>query len=95
MDKEETIRCISEIEGITEASQLTFLAEALDKSTVPELAVPCLLKLLKHASALVREGAVYGLEGHLEFPGVREQLEAVANNDFSSGVRIAAREAVE
>jgi hypothetical protein len=43
----------------------------------------------------VREGAVYGLDGHLEYPGVRELLRTVAEYDIREGVRLAASEALE
>ena len=49
--------------GNLRPSQLTFAAEALANASDPFLVVPCLLRLLDHSSSLVREGAVYGLEG--------------------------------
>jgi hypothetical protein len=54
-------------EGTLPPVQLTFAAEALALATDSTLTVPCLLELLSHPSSIVREGAVYGLEGHINF----------------------------
>jgi hypothetical protein len=80
-------------EGDLSVPQLTFAAEALSK-VESDLACPCLFLLLTHSESLVREGAVYGLDGHLEYPGVRELLRTVAEYDIREGVRLAASEAL-
>ena len=79
---------------VLKPSTLTFAAEALCFAT-SEIAVPCLLNLLQHKSSSVREGAVYGLEGHLDYPRVREVLNEVAQTDSNPGVQMAATEALE
>jgi hypothetical protein len=75
--------------------QLTFVAEELANVSNSNLVVPCLLKLLNHSESLVREGAVYGLEGHLEYPGVIESLVKISTEDPREGVRLAASEALD
>ena len=82
-------------EGSMTPSGLTFAAEAVSLVKDSSIAVPCLFKLLNHAFAIVREGAVYGLEGHLNYEGVKERLNQIAKNDPSEGVREAASEALE
>lgn len=76
-------------------TKLTFAAESLAISKDSNIVVPCLLNLLNHKSSLVREGAVYGLEGHLNYPEVRARLKEIALNDLQEGVREAATEALE
>jgi hypothetical protein len=49
--------------------------------------------LLGHASAVVREGAIYGLQKHLD-ADVRASLEMLARSDSSAGVRSAAEDAL-
>lgn len=75
-------------------SRLTFSAEALSEGD-PKTAVPELIRLVSHPSSLVREGAVYGLEGHLEYGNVREILRGISLNDPADGVREAATEAID
>lgn len=79
--------------GSLSISQLTFEAEELAKVSNSNLVVPCLLKLLNHSESLVR--AVYGLEGHLEYPGVIESLFKISTEDPREGVRLAASEALD
>jgi hypothetical protein len=94
--RHEPLKLVAWIEdGTLNASQLTFAAESLSKSSESDLVVPCLFRLLTHTSSLVREGAVYGLEGHLEYRGVRSRLGDIASDDPREGVREAAREALE
>ena len=76
-------------------SDLTFAAEIASKVKDSSLAVPCLLKLLGHAHPVVREGAIYGIEGHLNYEGVRDKLSRMAKEDPSEGVREAAKEALK
>lgn len=82
-------------DGTLLPSQLTYAAEALGECRDSSMAVTCLFKLLTHPSSLVREGAVYGLEGHLDHAGVRGRLEEVVREDPRRGVRTAAAEALE
>lgn len=69
-------------------SELTFAAEAAGK-----ILDAALIRLLDHPSALVREGAVYGL-AELVNDEVRAALENTRKNDASPGVREAAEEAL-
>lgn len=72
---------------------LTFAAEVAGK--LPgDTARAALLSLLSHPSALVREGAVYGLRHHRSAV-VDEQLRALATRDDSAGVREAAHTVLE
>jgi HEAT repeat protein len=74
---------------------LSFAAEALGTASDSGLAVPALLALLDHRSAPVREGAIYGLEKHLERSGsARATLKRIATTDPSPGVRAAAQDAL-
>jgi HEAT repeat protein len=73
----------------------TFAAEAAGGIELSAAAVPSLLPLLEHPSAVVREGAVYGLANHLDYAGVREQLGLVASGDVSPGVRRAALDTLD
>jgi hypothetical protein len=89
-------KLISWIEdGTMDFSDLTFAAEALNLTKESEIVVPCLLKLLGHIQPVVREGAVYGLEGHLNYKNTHHILRFVSIMDSSEGVRIAAKEALE
>lgn len=73
---------------------LTYAAEIAGK--IPgDAAIDPLLRLLDHDSALVREGAVYGLCHHTESSRVLSRLKLLAESDLSPGVRAAARGAVE
>jgi hypothetical protein len=93
--KEDPDRLISLIEGGTlRATEITYAAEAL-AVVKGSRAVDCLLKLLGNPSSLIREGAIYGLEGHLDQPNIRERLQEIARSDPKEGVREAASEALE
>lgn len=59
------------------------------------LVVPALLRTLRHDRAIVREGAVYGLRFHRGDIRVLEALQKTADDDASSGVRLAAREVLD
>ena len=77
---------------------LTFAAEALGLIENSSLATELLERLTRHSSALVREGAVYGLAMHpdLARPGpVRAAVEQLVQDDPSPGVREAATEALD
>lgn len=52
--------------GTLPPGDLTFAAESLGRRTSAELAVPVLLPLLQSESPMVREGAVLGLDVHVE-----------------------------
>lgn len=80
--------------GTLTISQLTFAAEALALVTDSSIAVPTLMRLLLSNQPVVREGAVYGLEGHLGYGNVRNILKFVYLLDPASGVSIAAKEAL-
>jgi hypothetical protein len=74
---------------------LTFAAEALGLADTA-IAVAVLVRLTRHASPVVREGAVYGLARHVAAsPEARRALELLAAEDASQGVRQAAAEAIE
>jgi len=79
---------------VLKPTDLTFAAEILGSVNDRALVVRTLLPLLDHASALVREGAVYGLSGHMT-PEVTTRLRQVVALDPSHGVSTAAREALE
>lgn len=73
---------------------LTFAAEHLgvicrDSTLVRRVLCP----LLRHADALIREGALYGLNGHLD-EKTRKVIDVMASNDPSKGVRQAAADLV-
>ena len=82
-------------QGTLKNSEITHAAESLALSKNSSIVVPCLLNLLNHKSSLVREGAVYGLEGHLNHDGVRERLKEISSTDPQEGVREAATEALD
>jgi hypothetical protein len=79
--------------GHLEPADLTFAAEALGRSNMGWLVRPTLKPLLHHASAVVREGAIYGLQRHID-TGIRATLETLAKSDPSAGVRSAAEDAL-
>jgi len=74
-------------------AELTFAAALGDSQTT--LACSCLLRLLAHKEPVVREGAIYGLQGHLRSPGVKERLARVAESDPREGVRLAAQDSLD
>ena len=75
-------------------TRVTFAAEAAGAIVDRARAVPVLLSLLRHADALVREGAIYGLASDAA-PDVLAALQRIAAGDPSAGVRAAANDAVE
>jgi len=82
--------------GALEPSALTFAAEWAGRTGSPA-ATAVLVALLEHPSALVREGAVYGLQHLLAGPGVVAALRAHATEarERSAAVREAVREALQ
>ncbi len=79
--------------GQLEPADLTFAAEALGRSNMGWLVRSTLKPLLHHASAVVREGAIYGLQRHID-ANARATLETLAKSDPSAGVRSAAEDAL-
>ena len=77
--------------------QLTFAAECAGRADLKRLVAATVLPLLRHPSALVREGAIYGLELLQDQLGVRDAivLHSLVEHEPSRGVRDAARDALE
>ncbi len=80
--------------GRLRPAQLTFAAECLGSLVDAALAEASLLPLSRSDSALVREGAAYGL-AKLRSPAAKARLQELAADDTSLGVREAATEALE
>lgn len=80
--------------GLLRPADLTFAAEALGRSSDSALVRSTLVDLLCHESAVVREGAIYGLSNHLD-DAVRALLQRIAAEDPSTAVRDVARDAYE
>ena len=74
-------------------ADLTFAAEAVGRCKDSTLVRVALQPLLRHASPVVREGAIYGIANHLDLSSRRE-LERLAGEDASPGVRAAATDAL-
>jgi len=78
-----------------EDANLSFAAEAAGQLADRRQAIAALRSLLHHRSAIVREGAIYGLMPHLDD---RDQaaplLDPVAQDDPSAAVRSVAQEAL-
>lgn len=82
--------------SIARPALLTFAAEAAGRIADPALAVGALLPLLAHADPVVREGAIYGLEPHLEAsPEARWVLRTMAAREPSPSVKAAVDEALD
>lgn len=77
-----------------EPAMLTFAAEIAGRELSSEDVVPPLMALLRHPSAVVREGAIYGLAHHPRDDVDRELLRLGAD-DPSTGVRTAANDVLE
>lgn len=80
--------------GTLSVADLTFAAEAMGRISDAALVRATLVKLLGHPSAVIREGALYGLMNHLD-DGVRALLLRLASEDPSPAVRDIARDAHE
>lgn len=74
-------------------SALTFAAEVAG-DLADDRVLAALVKLLDHASPVVREGAIYGLAKQ-PIDAYRKRLGVMALHDPSPGVRDAAREVIE
>lgn len=79
--------------GRLEPPDLTFAAEAMGRSELSWLVRHALTPLLVHASAVVREGAIYGLQKHVD-DSTRAALSILSHDDPSSAVRMAAEDAL-
>lgn len=75
-------------------ADLTFAAEFLGRLASGLVVRRTLLPLLEHSSATVREGAIYGIQRHLD-DEVRSRLSVLARTDPSFAVREAASDALE
>lgn len=81
--------------AITRPSLLTFAAEAAGRIANTTLVVCTLLPLLQHADPVVREGAIYGLEPHLDASlEARETLRSMVTLEPSPGVKAAIEDAL-
>jgi HEAT repeat protein len=76
-------------EGVLAPADLTYAAEAAGQIRTTE-AVFALLNTLGHPSALVREGAIYGLAQHRDDSRVDPRLQRTALHDLDVDVRAAA-----
>jgi len=79
-------------QGLLGSAHLSLAAESIGLWNDATQVRSTLTPLLEHGSAVVREGAIYGLRPHLN-PAIRERLHTIAQNDASIGVRDAALEA--
>lgn len=81
--------------AIERPSLLTFAAEAAGRIANTALVVGVLLPLLGHVDPMVREGAVYGLEPHLERSlEARSALRSMVIREPSPGVKAAVSDAL-
>jgi HEAT repeat protein len=92
MDDPDRLLAMLSDEAMTDADR-SFAAEAAGYVQDRAKAQPVLLGLLLHGSALIREGAVYGLANDRDEP-VLAALAHVGQHDRSAGVRDAAIEAL-
>ncbi|MEI9947459.1 MAG: HEAT repeat domain-containing protein [Pseudomonadota bacterium] len=81
--------------GILDNADLSLAAEALGRAASRDIVYQALLPLLRHTSAIVREGAIYGIGARRLTDDAKAALSRVANKDPSPGVRAAATEAME
>lgn len=77
-------------DGSLSNADLTFAAE--EAGRCGDAACAALLALLGHESAVVREGAIYGLQRLEPSPTITDTLTRIAASDPSPGVRSAAAE---
>ncbi len=80
--------------GRLAVADLTFAAEVAGRVADGDRVRGALVPLLEHASAVVREGALYGLAHHLD-GSTRERIQAIARRDSSVGVRTAAADLLD
>ena len=91
-DPNELLRLIQS--GALRAADLTFAAEAAGTIEDPEGVRAVLRALLAHPSAVVREGAIYGLARHLNGE-MRTALLQLTASESSPGVSSAIRDVLE
>jgi HEAT repeat protein len=95
-DPRKLIRWINS--GDLDPARLSFAAEALgigwEDPKVSRVVTDALIKLLSNEAAIVREGAVYGLE-HCHGYLVKDALQRAARDDESPDVQLAAKEALK
>ncbi len=77
-------------DGLLDNAELTLAAEAMGRAEDRKLVRQSLTHLLKHPSALVREGAIYGL-AELGSLDVRAAVAMLAGTDAHPGVQRAAK----
>jgi hypothetical protein len=81
------------LDGTGTDVQLTFAAEIAGANGEAEIIIPALLKLLGHKAALVREGALLGLDFHAQSKtaktslDIRKRISEMAQNDPSPTIR--------
>ncbi len=80
--------------GSLSTANLSFAAESMGLATDHGFVIGTLVPLLVHDSAVVREGAIYGLAKHLT-GDLEQRLRNMAQADASWGVRQAAQEALQ
>lgn len=74
-------------DGSLRPADLSSAAEAAGRIPRQDVVVLTLLKLLKHESAIVREGAVYGLCYYLPSDEIYSRFKELRSSDPSDGVR--------
>lgn len=81
----------------SDVAVLTFEAEELGNHPNKWEALGMLIYLLEHESSIVREGAVYGLAGLGNMPGVKESLlrHSTEEVEKSLGVRLSIKEVLK
>jgi len=77
-------------DGLLDNAELTLAAEAMGRAEDRKLVRQSLTHLLKHQSALVREGAIYGL-AELGSLDIRAAVATLARTDTHPGVQRAAK----
>jgi HEAT repeat protein len=90
-NKELFARCVFE-DLADEVVMLSYAAEAARLVQDHEFAVQVLERLLEHPSAVVREGAVYGLAGHTALRRTIDVLQSRLAREPSEAVREAIEE---
>lgn len=79
-----------------EPADLAHAAAALEGAEVAsDFAARILLPLLRHERGFVREGAAWGLRGHLDHPGVRDAIQAARAAEPYESVRAAFDEVLD
>jgi hypothetical protein len=85
----------SDLAHLTYAAELLKAADPTAKASNGATAITVLLLLSRHNGSVVREGAVYGMGGHLGDLTVRARLREMAKDDASPGVREAASDELD